>query len=298
MADDMATRGDLAYALYSAMGLTTPTSTGRFNDGGYLDGITSTLADMGITNGISPTAFGTMNVTTRGEAFTMIARALGLADASTSIADASQALVNAGIVKGYGNDPNNLGLDDQLKDDHLKLLIERVTPQFNAVDPNTGMTIGEAAYAKAAATAPAAANARAQNSVAGVDPTFAAFLAASGVNEENVRAAMKMREDAYKAAQADRTEAYGAQADNARRGISQDFENRGFFRSGTRGQAILDSSAKIEMARKHAADEATRAYEAAQASDQSKLDDILGERAVAEAAARAREGEYDIGSSY
>ena len=88
-ADGWSSRGDLAYALFNALGLKSVSGESKFSDAGLLGGVATTLADLGITKGVGDGKFGTGQATTRGQAFTMIARALKLADASTDIATAS-----------------------------------------------------------------------------------------------------------------------------------------------------------------------------------------------------------------
>lgn len=227
MADSpVATRGDLAYALWKALGLTEPTSTGKFSDAGYLDGITSTLADLGITNGIGGGKYGTTRPLTRGEAFTMIARALGLADANTSIPEASQALVDAGIVKGYGNDPNNLGINDPLQKNHLDLLLNRMQTDLARPDATSGQT-GYEKIQQAADETRDLNNAR-QN------PSYAAFLQAQGARLGEINDEIALRQELFSEDARRRSEAYRLATEQAIKGVRTDWENRGLFRSGAR----------------------------------------------------------------
>ena len=74
----------------------------------------------------------------------MIARALGLADSSTSIEAASQALVDAGIVRGFNNDPTNIGINQPLREVDLERLMTRTSTQLDqpSGEPD-GSTIGD-----------------------------------------------------------------------------------------------------------------------------------------------------------
>jgi hypothetical protein len=234
----MATRGDLAFSLFNAMGIKQPTSSGKFGDSGYLDGITSTLTDLGITNGVGPKTYGTTQQTTRGQAFTMIARALGLADKNTSIEDASKALVSAGIVKGYGTDPGNIGINDPLEAGHLRLLMNRLAPELqkprDAADPSKG-TIGDDIIARAAKERDVY---RAED-----DPTFAAFLQAQGLRRSEIENEIGLRTDRFDLELEDRKKAFSYDEQKSREGIQMDFENRGFYRSGTRQRKEAENQA-------------------------------------------------------
>jgi len=237
----MATRGDLAFSLFNAMGIEQPTSSGKFGDSGYLDGITSTLTDLGITNGVGPKTYGTTQQTTRGQAFTMIARALGLADKNTSIEDASRALVSAGIVKGYGNDPGNIGINDPLDAGHLKLLMGRLAPELqkprDATDPSKG-TVGDDIIARADKERDVA---RAED-----DPTFAAFLQAQGLRRSGIEDEIRLRTDLFGLEKERRKEAFSYDEQKSREGIQMDFENRGLYRSGTRQHKEAENQADYQ----------------------------------------------------
>jgi len=136
-----ASRGQFAQSLYNALGIDQQTSSGKFSDAG---GVASTLKDLGITNGVGDgSKFGSNDVITRGQAFTMMARGLGLVDNSADIQTASNALRDAGIVKGYNN-TGELGLNDPLQDKHVSLLMDRMAPHMNAVDTESGLTRSQA----------------------------------------------------------------------------------------------------------------------------------------------------------
>lgn len=259
-----ATRGNLAEAIWGALGIGEATSTGKFGDAGPLDGITSSLMDLGITKGVGDGQFGTTQNTTRGQAFTMIARALGLADSNTSIEAASQALVSAGIVQGYGGDPNNLGLNDPLQVDHLQMLIQRVAPVLKAKDAE-GSSIGERLVIKA--------DDLRNQGMAKADPAYAAFLAANGIALDRVDDEIKLREELFNEDARRRTETYGRAAEAGVEGIQMDFENRGLFRSGTRLQREADKRKDIGFQQEAEQYAAQRAREAAdRASGQRKAD--------------------------
>lgn len=252
---EQATRGDLAFALASAMGIDEPSSSGKFSDGGYLDGITSTLADIGVTNGIGDGIFGTMNNTTRGEAFAMIARAMGLATAESSIEEASMALVAAGIVQGYGGDPNSLGLNEPLQTDHLGLLMERISPEFAKVD-ESGLSGTDKIRQKVD-------DAR-DSALALKDPAYAAFMASTGVAKGEIDDEIKLRTELYDEDAKRRTETYGRAAEDAAGGIGQDFENRGLTRSGAHMMKQAKNDADSAYALGEAQTTAQRAHEESQ----------------------------------
>lgn len=252
---EMSTRGDLAFALFNALGITEPSSSGKFSDGGYLDGITSTLADLGITNGIGDGIFGTMNNTTRGEAFTMIARAMGLATAESSIEEASMALVAAGIVKGYGGNPDNLGLNNPLQKDHLGLLMERITPEFARAD-ESGTTGTEKIIQRVD-------DAR-DDAIALADPAYAAFMARTGVSKGEIDDEIKLRTELYDEDAKRRTATYGRAAEDAAKGIGTDFENRGLTRSGAHMMKQAKNDADSAYALGEANTAAQRAHEESQ----------------------------------
>jgi hypothetical protein len=257
-----ATRGDLAAVLFEAMGLTEASSSGKFGDGGFLDGITSTLSDMGITNGIGGGQFGTAQQTTRGQAFTMLARALGFADQNTSIEDAAAALVQAGVVQGLGDDPSNLGLDQPIRRVDLQTLMSRVPAQL-AMDRGDGVTISSAIETQFNAAAEAG-QAATQQAQAATDPAYAAFLMKQNVGIDNIDADIKERQSLYQEDARLRSAAYQRQIDSGASGISTDFENRGLTRSGARGQAMGRSSSALLN---QASDETAGLFAAKEAAD-------------------------------
>lgn len=248
-----ATRGQLAYALYEALGLPAPTGSSHFSDAGYLAGVTSTLMDLGITNGVAPGRFGVTDATTRGQAFTMIARALGLADARSSIEQASRALVNAGIVKGYGNDPNNLGLNDPLAPEHLKLLMDRVGPELDRRDPATGVSRREVLVEQTDQERDRVASRQ--------DPALAKFVQSSGAQMAEIDDELRLRDDLFVQDQRRLQESYARAADQAVKGVDTDFENRGLYRSGTRVRAGAEQRAEYAFQAENAAAAAQRQHE-------------------------------------
>ncbi len=125
-AGDFTTRGEFASRLYASLGLKQHSSDGQFNDAhGELGRVTSTLKDLGVTNGVGNNNYGSDNVITRGQAFTMIARSMGLVDGSASIEDASRALKEAGVISGYSG-TGDLGINDPLQDDHLNTVMRNM----------------------------------------------------------------------------------------------------------------------------------------------------------------------------
>ena len=250
----MATRGDLASALFNALGIE-PTSSGRFGDAGELDAATSTLADLGITNGIGGGQYGTAQPTTRGQAFTMIARALGLADANTTIQQASQALVNAGIVQGYGGDPNNLGINDPLQLDHLGLLVNRLEPELERPSGDIGGgTVADRIVDQAD-------QARDEN-VARQDPAYAAYLRGVGMRSAEIADEIALRQDLFAEDARRRSDAYARAQEQAMQGIQTGFEQRGLFRSGTRMRSEAEKRQQLGYEQEAAQAGAQREYEA------------------------------------
>lgn len=222
-----AVRADLAYALYQALGIEEPSSSGRFRDSGpYLDAVTSTLSDLGITTGVAEGQFGTYQPTTRGEAFTMIARALGLADANTDIGTASKALVDAGVVQGYAD--GQLGLNDPLTKDQLGLLMGRLQPILDSPTATGESTLRNQIIDR---TNTARDQARARQ-----DPAYAAFLQQQGISLGQIDDEIALRQELFNEDALRRSEAYQRATEQAVRGVGTDFENRGLFRSGTRLQ--------------------------------------------------------------
>lgn len=284
-----ATRGDLAFAIFKALGLTETSGDGRFSDGGYMSGMLTTLADLGITNGIGGGKFGTTNTTTRGEAFTMIARALGLADKDTSIAQASQALVDAGIVKGYGNDPGNLGLNDPLRPDHLNILVGRVSPEITKKRPD-GSSIASDAATK---TSEAASLNKAKQ-----DPAYAAYLASVGVRRDQINDEIALRDQLFTQDSRMRSETYGRAAEQGVDGARMDFENRGLFKSGTRVGKEADVRAQVGYQAAQAALQAQMAKEQADMSSRRALADLDADAANAEVQSDEKRAADDTRRSY
>ncbi len=280
---EFATRGQLAFFLFKALGLTEVTSTGTFGDSGpYLDGITSTLADLGITNGVGGGQFGTMTQTTRGQAFTMIARALGLADSNTSIENASAALVASGIVKGYGNDPTNIGINDPLEMEHLQLLVKRIAPIL--------------AGTKEARTAEA--DDIREDERARTDPAYAAFLAKQGVRLGNIDDEIALRQELFNQDALRRTDAYGRATDAAIEGVQTDFENRGLFLSGTRLQREADKRQDIGFEQEAAIFAAQRAKNIADRETEGRRSVFMEEEATALLAHETEQGVTQVESQY
>ena len=287
-ADGWSSRGDLAYALFNALGLTQVSGESRFSDGGMLGGVATTLADLGITKGVGDGKFGTGQATTRGQAFTMIARALKLADASTDIATASQALVDAGIVKGYGN-TGELGLNDPLAPEHLALLIGRIEPELEKTD-ETGETIRE----KAASGVIAAQDTNRANT----DPKFAAYLNQIGVGIGEVQDEIALRKELFNFDSKRRSETFARSAESSVDGVQTDFENRGFTRSGTRvGQEALTRQ-NVGYEAKAASLAAQRAFEENQRALGRRQTELEIERAEARTDADTRRAEQDTLDSY
>ncbi|MEE9125358.1 MAG: hypothetical protein V3U14_12845 [candidate division NC10 bacterium] len=241
---EFATRGELAFALFKALGIEAPSSSGTFTDSGPLDGILSTLSDIGVTNGVAEGLFGTAQQTTRGQAFTMVARALGLADNNTSIEEASQALVLAGIVKGFGNDPGNLGLNDPLQTDHLSLLINRVKPELekpvDLANPSAG-TVGDRIMSNVAA-------ARDDNLRAN-DGGFASFLRGAGLRRDQITDEIAFRIDQTNSEISRRAAGFERAGEQANEDVGQDFANRGVFRGGERVLAQAEATADVDRQR-------------------------------------------------
>ena len=279
-----ATRGDFAVALYNTLGITDPSSTGSFSDGGVNDGIYSTLSDLGITNGVGDGRFGAEAAVTRGMAFTMMARALGLADANTSIEDASRALVDAGLVKGYG-DTGELGLNDPLKPEHMAKLMTRMEPELARVtDEASGATVGSGVLDSVSTAG--------QQSQASTDPAYAAFLIQQGIDLDRVGVDIDQRQSLYDQDSLRRSETYASSMLEAKEGIDADFENRGFMRSGTRLREGNKSDTKIGEAQERESYAAQRAKEQADQRDERTRQDLLRGGATANQGSQTNT-EYD-----
>lgn len=283
-----ATRGDLGLALFEALGIE-PTGTGRFTDAGYLDAVATTLADLGITRGVNAENFGPTMGTTRGQAFTMIARALGLADANDSIERASQALVEAGIVRGYGN-TGNLGLDDPLRAQDLETLMGRVAPEFNRGN-GSGGTLRDTLAMRADSERDARRSRQ--------DPAFAAFLREVGISEAAIDDEIRTRQELYNLDTKRRAEDFARAAEESRRGVATDFENRGLFRSGTRAREQQRVTEDTNRALSNANTAAQRDFESGtRALERERLGlnrELSAERLAYETRQRTREIEAPYG---
>ena len=279
-----ATRGEFGVALYQALGIETPSSTDKFSDAGIFAGVFSTLQDLGITTGVGGGKYGGGTAITRGQAFTMMARALGLATTDTSIEEASQALVDAGIVRGYGGNVSNLGLNDPLESNHLSELVGRMAPELEAVtDEASGATVGSNILDTVADTA--------QQAQAVTDPAFAAFLQQQGINLDRVQENITTRQGLYEQDALRRSESYSKNMLDAERGISTDFENRGLTRSGARGQSVARSNESIGDRQETESYNAQRAKERADRLDYRTKNDLLRAGATSEM-------DSDIGYEY
>ena len=254
----VATRGTLAQALFNALNIQT-TSTGQFSDAGGLDAVTSTLSDLGITNGIGGGQYGTNQTATRGQAFTMIARALGLADPSTPIDVASQALVDAGIVQGFNNDPTNIGINQPLRNVDLERLMTRTTTQLSqpSGDPD-GSTIGDRIQDDADDAEDA--------NRARYDPVYAAFLQAQGLRRAEIDDSIALSQDLFAEDTQRRSDRFGRATERAMEGIGMDFENRGLFRSGSRVGRQAERTAELGR------DQAEAQYQAQRQQEQALRD--------------------------
>jgi hypothetical protein len=252
------TRGEFASALFAALGLTTPTSNDKFSDTGDLGGVASTLADLGITVGVGGGKFGTNQVITRGQAFTMIARALGLAGTGDGIATASQALVDAGIVKGYGN-TGDLGLNDPLKPEHTVLLMGRITPELDKPSTNPDGSQSTIRDDITDEVLEAEDNAQAE-----IDPTYAAYLNSIGVSIGQVEDEISLRQELFQEDSRRRSDTYARATERAMEGIATDFENRGLTRSGTRLNKQAERTGQLGYESEQESYQAQRQHEAGQ----------------------------------
>lgn len=291
MADRLGTRGDVAYKIYQALGISQPSSTDHFDDGGYLAGVASTLKDLGITEGIGGRQFGTMNNITRGEAFTLLARALKLVPPGTDIGTASEALRQAGIIQGYAN--GDLGLNDTITTGQIDLIMNRAAPLWDQPPPG-----GDATGGSVRDTHEQAGQAIRDEGLARRDPTFAAYLQAAGVRQAQIEDEMETRADLFGQATGRRSEQYAKQAEDARRGINMDFENRGFYRSGTREDRALSSDEAIEQARRHQQAAAAESYGNVNRDLGYQYNQNIADTAIQAAQAGYREDEYQIGQGF
>jgi len=238
--------------------LTTPTSNDKFSDTGDLGGVASTLSDLGITVGVGGGKFGTNQIITRGQAFTMIARALGLAGPGDDLATASQALVDAGIVKGYGA-TGDLGLNDPLKPEHTGLLMGRITPELDKPSTNPDGSQSTIRDDITDTVLEAEDNAQAE-----IDPTYAAYLNSIGVSIGQVEDEMSLRQELFQEDSRRRSDTYARATDRAMEGIATDFENRGLTRSGTRLKKQAERTGQLGYESEQASYQAQRQHEAGQ----------------------------------
>ena len=255
----------MAFAIFEWLGLTEPTSSGVFSDGGFLDGITSTLSDLNITNGIGDGKFGTTEGLTRGQAVTLMARAMGLADASMSIEETAAIMVEKGYLKGYGNDPNNLGLDDPIQRDHMQLLLSRGTkymdtPGEDGITPRQRVT--------------ETADTLVEENQAKTDPTYAAYLEAAGVRKGQIDAELEKRQELFTVEAGRRKEMFNDKGYQAAKGANMDAENRGLYKSGVRTSNVLDNKLAIQKARKIAAERAKEEFDAGNTALNNEKDTI------------------------
>lgn len=283
----MTTRGSFAYTLFDTIGFDAPTSARRFADSGgtFLDGVTSTLADLGITNGISDTEFGITQEITRGEAFTMLARSLGLADADSSIEEASEALMRAGIVRGYNNDPASLGLNDPLRDEDMGRLIERIEPELSSTIRDDGTTLRDSLHESADK---ARDQFRSEN-----DPVFAAFMASSGARQGDIGDELALREELFGESSERRAEKYGRELEQSQRGVSQDFENRGFFRSGAHATGLERDRLRSQNALQDEQYQADQEYQEYRRRLEAQRRDLAREEDIGRAQSDARTAQRD-----
>lgn len=269
----MTTRGEFAQELYNTLGLAGTTTAPVFSDAtGRMAPIVNALSDLGITKGIGGGQFGTTRDITRGEAFTMLARAYGLAGIEDDVATASQKLVDAGIVKGYG-DGSGLGLDDVLNPDHIGHLFSRVADGGFTAPSNDDLMSAEGSRLDTQATA---------------DPEFAAALRGFGLSEEQIRATHDFQTTALQNRLATLGDHYDMQKRDSARNINAGAESRGMFRSGHRLDQLAESDADIGYHEQAARDSLTHEIDALGLGMAQDLARIQRDRAEAEAAARGR----------
>ena len=287
----MPTRGEFAQQLFDQLGLKI-TSTGVFDDAGSLDGVLSTLADIGVTNGVAPGEFGTDREITRGEAFTFLARALGLATAKSTIPQAAQALVEAGIVKGYGNDATDLGLNDPLQGPHADLLFGSDRVQSFLKQPGSpGSTKGQDIVSDAL-----------DQGLRKNDPAFSAFLRAAGIEKAQIRDEIAYRIDQTNREIGRLAAGFDRQREEGVENIDRGFEERGVFRSTARvekGANLVNDINRqqydTEEAKKDALDAANRASQAQIAAIQRQIaEERLNAQQTAQAAALQSQYEDQI----
>jgi len=274
----MTTRGEFGATLFEQLGLSPSKSSPVFSDGGgRMDGVLTALKDAGITNGVGDGKFGTSNTITRGEAFTMLARAYGLAGSGDSIEQAAQSLVNAGVVNGYAD--GSLGLGDALDDNQMSLLMGRMSGVGTPVTDSTVAT-GEGARLDTELTA---------------DPEFVAQLRGFGLSEEQIRATNDFQATALNNRLASLGDVYGEQRKQAAQGINISSENRGMFRSGGRLKQLAESEGATNHAQTAAEDSLNTQIDSLGLDMANQLANVQRQRSEAEAAARGRLSarEYD-----
>lgn len=268
-----ATRGDFAFRLFEQGGYDAD-SAGVFSDaaGTPLDAALSALSDAGVSQGISEDEFGALNKISRGEAFTMLARHLGLADPSTSIADASNALVSAGVVQGRPD--GTLGLAETLTSNELDLLLQQ--SQASGISP-----VGPARQAEG----------RGDRLDIAVfqDPEFAGLASGLGLSGQQAQLAYDNQSSAFEDRLAGLAQDFASQRLNSSRTINQDFEARGFFGSGARERVQDENTATIA----NREERATSGIEGERAAADVAFEEGVAERerlrSEGEVAARARQ---------
>lgn len=273
------TRGAFAYKLFEKLGLK-ETSDSSFTDAGYLAGILGAFEDAGIVNGKNEGTFGTSHEITRGEAFTMLARAYGLADAKTSVADAAKALQEAGVVRGTGGS-GNLDLSGGLRTEDFGHLMNQFDT-WAAKNPEGFTPVNDDAVVSGRAG-------RLDTEIV-ADPEYAAQLRGYGLSREQIRSAF----DAQQAQIENRLMDLAAQTNRQQEQFSESNQNaheqRGFIRSGQYLRREAEGMTDIEDAAFRTQNSYNESLSKSQHERDLALVQLDREQAEAEAAARVRLG--------
>jgi hypothetical protein len=279
------TRAQFAVDLFKKLGLSLYDGGSSFKDEGYLGGVLGALEHAGVINGTSSDTFSGDAEVTRGEAFTMTARGYGLADANTSVADASAALQEAGIVKGYGG-KGTLGLADAFDKNHVGSLFDQLdayqadnsdAPLVAVNDDNVAAGVGKA-----------------QDAAVMADPEFAASLRGFGLSESQINSTHDFQTTAVNNRIAELSDIYGNQTEKAAEGINTSAEQRGMFRGGKRLTDLAESADDIDAARSSTENSMIRERDVLDLDKTNELADLARKKAEQEAAARGRLGDAEV----
>ena len=257
------TRGDLATALHKLVGVE-ETSRNRFTDAGGHAVAASTLADLGILDGVDDDSFAPTDLTNRGDLFLALAKMLGLSTPRTTPEQAAAMLEDRGIIMSMSGDPR---IGEPIDQPLLTKILAKVSPELDEAG-DTGQTPRDYLNDTADIARDAA--------LSSEDEVFSAYLQAQGLRRDQIREEIARRRGTMALDNKVREDQYARAAEQARRSINQDYLSRGLYGAAGRQATLGRSNDDYAAAMEDAAYEARKNYEDWRTGQEYELQQIEG----------------------